>query len=137
VPDKLISQIIASSRILVAVSSLGQRAFSIDCLLESDGEAQGLSLGRPFAGVDDRLWGIIGVSSLDIKTHGEYIDIQIKNLSVNLSRISSASGEQNNLISINELIFNGYDGRSLRFFGDTDEFEVPCINCELTGNKML
>lgn len=129
--DKLIAEIVEGSRIFVPRQSLGLKAFSIDCLIELDGTKRGLTLGRPFAGVDDRLWGVLGEPKQNLSSDNDVVELEISRLSLKSRKLLSNHAEINGLSSIDELTLIGPDERSLRFFGDIDDFEVPCINCEL------
>lgn len=129
--DKLIAEIVEGSRIFVPRQSLGLKAFSIDCLIELDGTKRGLTLGRPFAGVDDRLWGVLGEPKQNLSSGNDVVELEISRLSLKSRKLLSNHAEINGLSSIDELTLIGPDERSLRFFGDIDDFEVPCINCEL------
>lgn len=130
-PDNLIAEIVEGSRIFVPRQSLGMKAFSIDCLIELDGTKRGLTLGRPFAGVDDRLWGVLGELKQSANSIDNMVEIEISRLSLKSRKLVSNHTQINGLPSIDELMLIGSDGRRLRFFGDVDDFEVPCINCEL------
>ena len=129
--DKLIAEIVEGSRIFVPRQSLGMKAFSIDCLIELDGTKRRLTLGRPFAGVDDRLWGILGEPKQNLSSGDDMVELEISRMSLKSRKLMSNHVEINGLSSIDELTLIGPNGRSLRFFGDVDDFEVPCINCEL------
>lgn len=129
--DNLISEIVAGSRIFVPTSAIGQKAFSINCLFELEGTKRKLTLGRPFAGVDGRLWGVLGAPSREIRSLENMIELEIGRQSFIIGKLVSKYAEVDGLCSIDELTFTNPEGRSLRFFGDVDDFEVPCINCEI------
>jgi hypothetical protein len=133
VSDNLIADIAEGSRIFVPTSSMGLKAFSIECLIELEGIKRRLTLGRPFAGVDDRLWGVLGAPMRDMRSLGEMVELEIACLSFKISKLVSDYAQVNGLCSIDELKLTAPDGRRLRIFGDVDDFEVPCINCELVG----
>jgi hypothetical protein len=59
------------------------------------------------------------------------VELEISRLSFKICKLVSDYAEVNGLRSIDELTLTGSDGRSLRFLGDIDDYEVPCINCEL------
>lgn len=129
--DNLISRLTEASKIWISRSSVGKKELSINFAVEIDGDIQSLVIGRPFLGIDERMWGILRESKMVIFPNTICFEMKLCRVSVAISKLFIDYTSPNEFLSIEEITFTRKDGSTLKIFGDIDSFEVPCINSEL------
>jgi len=128
--SELIEIIAATDRIWIANEHLGKRSFSITCVVSAGGSERVLSFGRPFQGLDDRLWGIVEArDSKVVCDNGGLFEMEVNAVTLSLRKLGREAPGAEGLRSFQEVSFRSSGLEELRFFGSVDEFDVPCVSC--------